>query len=29
MREGLEIIDNAVRETVATLERAKDAIAEE
>jgi hypothetical protein len=29
MREGLEIIDNAVRETVATLERAKDAIAAE
>jgi vacuolar-type H+-ATPase subunit H len=29
MREGLEIIDNAVRETVATLESAKDAIAEE
>ncbi|MFL5761031.1 MAG: ATPase [Thermomicrobiales bacterium] len=28
MREGLEIIDNAVRETVATLERARDAIAE-
>jgi vacuolar-type H+-ATPase subunit H len=29
MREGLEIIDNAVRETVATLERAKQAIAQE
>jgi hypothetical protein len=29
MREGLEIIDNAVRETVATLERAKNAIAAE
>jgi len=29
MREGLEIIDNAVRETVATLERAKEAIAQE
>jgi vacuolar-type H+-ATPase subunit H len=28
MREGLEIIDNAVRETVATLEHARDAIAE-
>jgi vacuolar-type H+-ATPase subunit H len=29
MREGLEIIDNAVRETVATLEHARDAIAEQ
>jgi membrane-bound lytic murein transglycosylase len=28
MREGLEIIDTAVRETVATLERARDAIGE-
>jgi membrane-bound lytic murein transglycosylase len=28
MREGLEIIDTAVRETVATLERARDAIRE-
>ncbi|MGH2535024.1 MAG: ATPase [Thermomicrobiales bacterium] len=29
MREGLEIIDNAVRETVATIERAKSAIGQD
>lgn len=29
MREGLEIIDNAVRETVATIERAKNAIGQD